>query len=96
MIYSNLANPAFWSRFQFGFTLVFHYLFPQANYGFGVVLGVLEMACLENGRGKIQSSRSILGPDLRTEFCRGSRYWQSLRRGPEIYFSANAVNKEFE
>jgi len=32
-MYSNLANPAFWSRFQFGFTLIFHYLFPQLTMG---------------------------------------------------------------
>ena len=30
---SNLLNPAFWSRFQFGFTLTYHYLFPQLTMG---------------------------------------------------------------
>jgi cytochrome d ubiquinol oxidase subunit I len=29
----NYSDPAFWSRFQFGFTLVYHYLFPQLTTG---------------------------------------------------------------
>jgi len=29
----NHSDPAFWSRFQFGFTLVYHYLFPQLTMG---------------------------------------------------------------
>ncbi|HTO53175.1 MAG TPA: cytochrome ubiquinol oxidase subunit I [Myxococcota bacterium] len=28
-----LANPAFWSRMQFGFTITYHYLFPQLTMG---------------------------------------------------------------
>jgi cytochrome d ubiquinol oxidase subunit I len=30
---SNISDPAFWSRFQFGFTLTYHYLFPQLTMG---------------------------------------------------------------
>jgi cytochrome bd ubiquinol oxidase subunit I len=30
---SNLSDPAFWSRLQFGFTLTYHYLFPQLTMG---------------------------------------------------------------
>ena len=30
---SNLYDPAFWSRFQFAFTIVYHYLFPQLTMG---------------------------------------------------------------
>lgn len=30
---SNLYDPAFWSRFQFAFTLTYHYLFPQLTMG---------------------------------------------------------------
>jgi cytochrome bd-type quinol oxidase subunit 1 len=29
----NLSDRAFWSRFQFGFTLIYHYLFPQLTMG---------------------------------------------------------------
>jgi len=28
-----LADPTFWSRFQFGFTVIYHYLFPQLTMG---------------------------------------------------------------
>src|SRR5215469_3077592 len=30
---SNFSNPAFWSRLQFGFTITYHYLFPQLTMG---------------------------------------------------------------
>ena len=30
---SNLSDPAFWSRLQFGFTITYHYLFPQLTMG---------------------------------------------------------------
>ena len=30
---SDLSDPAFWSRVQFGFTLTYHYLFPQLTMG---------------------------------------------------------------
>jgi cytochrome bd ubiquinol oxidase subunit I len=30
---SGLSDPAFWSRLQFGFTLTYHYLFPQLTMG---------------------------------------------------------------
>jgi cytochrome bd ubiquinol oxidase subunit I len=30
---TSLSDPAFWSRFQFGFTIVYHYLFPQLTMG---------------------------------------------------------------
>lgn len=30
---STLADPSFWSRFQFGFTVTYHYLFPQLTMG---------------------------------------------------------------
>jgi hypothetical protein len=34
----DLSNPAFWSRFQFGFTLTYHYHFPQLTLHSGKVL----------------------------------------------------------
>jgi cytochrome d ubiquinol oxidase subunit I len=30
---SNIFDPAFWSRLQFGFTITYHYLFPQLTMG---------------------------------------------------------------
>lgn len=30
---SRLSDPVFWHRFQFGFTITYHYLFPQLTMG---------------------------------------------------------------
>ena len=30
---ASLSDPPCWSRFQFGFTVVYHYLFPQLTMG---------------------------------------------------------------
>ena len=30
---SHLSDPELWSRLQFGFTLTYHYLFPQLTMG---------------------------------------------------------------
>jgi len=35
---SNLYDPAFWSRFQFAFTIIYHYLFPQLTMGLACFL----------------------------------------------------------
>ena len=32
-MHSNLSDPVFWDRLQFGFTLTYHYLFPQLTMG---------------------------------------------------------------
>jgi len=29
----SLSDPALWSRFQFAFTIIYHYLFPQLMIG---------------------------------------------------------------
>ena len=49
---SNLADPAFWSRFQFGFTLVYHYLFPQLTMGLAWFLVYWKWRGLRTGDEK--------------------------------------------
>ena len=46
---TNLANPAFWSRFQFGFTLTYHYLFPQLTMGLAWFLVFWKWRALRTG-----------------------------------------------
>ena len=46
---SNLSNPAFWSRFQFGFTLTYHYLFPQLTMGLAWFLVYWKWRALRTG-----------------------------------------------
>jgi len=47
-----LSDPAFWSRFQFGFTLVYHYLFPQLTMGLGWFLVYWKWRALKTGDEK--------------------------------------------
>jgi hypothetical protein len=49
---SSLSDPAFWSRFQFGFTLTYHYLFPQLTMGLGWFLVYWKWRALKTGDEK--------------------------------------------
>jgi len=49
---SSLSDPAFWSRFQFGFTLVYHYLFPQLTMGLAWFLVYWKWRALRTGDEK--------------------------------------------
>jgi cytochrome d ubiquinol oxidase subunit I len=49
---STFSDPAFWSRFQFGFTIVYHYLFPQLTMGLGWFLVYWKWRALKTGDEK--------------------------------------------
>jgi cytochrome d ubiquinol oxidase subunit I len=49
---STLSDPAFWSRFQFGFTLTYHYLFPQLTMGLAWFLVYWKWRALRTGDEK--------------------------------------------
>jgi cytochrome d ubiquinol oxidase subunit I len=49
---SSLSDPAFWSRFQFGFTVVYHYLFPQLTMGLAWFLVYWKWRALRTGDEK--------------------------------------------
>jgi cytochrome bd-type quinol oxidase subunit 1 len=51
---SNLYDPAFWSRLQFGFTLTYHYLFPQLTMGLAWFLVYWKWRALRTGDGYSQ------------------------------------------
>jgi cytochrome d ubiquinol oxidase subunit I len=46
---SSVYDPAFWSRLQFGFTLTYHYLFPQLTMGLAWVLVYWKWRALRTG-----------------------------------------------
>ena len=46
---STFNDPAFWSRLQFGFTLTFHYLFPQLTMGLAWFLVFWKWRALRTG-----------------------------------------------
>ena len=48
----SLSDPAFWSRFQFGFTLIYHYLFPQLTMGLSWFLVYWKWRALKTGDEK--------------------------------------------
>ena len=49
---STFSDPAFWSRLQFGFTLTFHYLFPQLTMGLAWFLVFWKWRALRTGDKK--------------------------------------------
>jgi cytochrome d ubiquinol oxidase subunit I len=46
---SGLADPAFWSRLQFGFTVTYHYLFPQLTMGLAWFIVYWKWRALRTG-----------------------------------------------
>jgi cytochrome d ubiquinol oxidase subunit I len=49
---TNVSDPAFWSRLQFGFTLTYHYLFPQLTMGLAWFLVYWKWRALRTGDEK--------------------------------------------
>ena len=45
----NFSDLSFWSRLQFGFTLVYHYLFPQLTMGLAWFLVYFKLRALRTG-----------------------------------------------
>jgi cytochrome d ubiquinol oxidase subunit I len=52
MISSNVADPGLWSRIQFGFTITYHYLFPQLTMGLAWFLVYWKWRALRTGDEK--------------------------------------------
>ena len=44
-----MTDPLFWHRLQFGFTVTFHYIFPQLTMGLALLIVVLKAAALRTG-----------------------------------------------
>jgi len=49
---SPFSDPAFWSRLQFGFTLTYHYLFPQLTMGLAWFIVFWKWRALQTGDEK--------------------------------------------
>ena len=45
-------NALTWSRFQFGFTAAYHYLFPQLTMGLALIIVILKVIALRSGEEK--------------------------------------------
>jgi cytochrome d ubiquinol oxidase subunit I len=60
---SNLSDPAFWHRFQFAFTLVYHYLFPQLTMGLAWFIVFWKWKALRTGEER---------------YARAARFWAKI------------------
>jgi cytochrome d ubiquinol oxidase subunit I len=45
-----VIDPLFWHRLQFGFTITYHYLFPQLTMGLALLIVVMKGIALRTGR----------------------------------------------
>ncbi len=45
-----MSDPLFWHRLQFGFTITYHYLFPQLTMGLALLIVVLKAIALATGK----------------------------------------------
>ncbi len=59
----SLSDPAFWHRFQFGFTVVYHYLFPQLTMGLAWFIVFWKYKALRTGDEK---------------YARAARFWAKI------------------
>ena len=60
---SNLSDPAFWHRFQFAFTLIYHYLFPQLTMGLAWFIVFWKWKALRTGDER---------------YTRAARFWAKI------------------
>ncbi|MBM2813004.1 MAG: Cytochrome d ubiquinol oxidase subunit, partial [Chloroflexi bacterium] len=44
-----MADPLFWHRLQFAFTITFHYIFPQLTMGLALLIVVMKAIALRSG-----------------------------------------------
>ena len=45
-----MSDPLFWHRLQFGFTITYHYLFPQLTMGLALLIVVMKAIALRTGK----------------------------------------------
>ncbi len=53
------SDPLFWHRLQFGFTVTYHYLFPQLSMGLAFLIVVLKAIGLRTGRPEWRDAASF-------------------------------------
>lgn len=58
-----MDDPSFWHRLQFGFTIVYHYLFPQLTMGLALIIVLWKW-------------RALSGGDQR--YDRAARFWSKI------------------
>jgi cytochrome d ubiquinol oxidase subunit I len=51
-----MSDPIFWHRLQFGFTVTYHYLFPQLTMGLALFIVVLKVLARRTGNERYQDA----------------------------------------
>ncbi len=51
-----MSDPLFWHRLQFGFTITFHYLFPQLTMGLALLIVIMKGVALRTGSAEWASA----------------------------------------
>ena len=69
-----MTDPLFWHRLQFGFTITYHYLFPQLTMGLALLIVVLKAIGLRTGAPGVERRGALLDPDLRPQLRGGRRH----------------------
>ena len=50
-----------WHRYQFAFTITYHYLFPQLTMGLALLIVVFKVLALREKRRALRRPRALLG-----------------------------------
>src|SRR5262245_36480726 len=60
-----------WNRFQFGFTITYHYLFPQLTMGLALIIVVLKAAALKRNDERFGEAARFWGRIFGINFAVG-------------------------
>src|ERR1044072_5590459 len=60
-----------WSRFQFAFTITFHYIFPQLTMGLALFIVVFKVLALRTGDERYQDAARFWGRIFGINFAVG-------------------------
>ena len=64
-------NAVMWDRFQFGFTVTFHYLFPQLTMGLALIIVLFKWLALRRGDPKLNDAARFFARVFGLNFVMG-------------------------
>ncbi len=62
-----MTDPLFWHRLQFGFTVTYHYLFPQLTMGLALLIVVMKAVGAAHRPRGVERRGALLDPHLRPQ-----------------------------
>ena len=68
---SLLSDAAVWSRIQFAFTIIYHYLFPQLTMGLALLIVVFKAIALRTGDERYHEAARFWGRIFGLNFAMG-------------------------